>query len=464
MHRSWKLPKFAIILAVFALAETAFAAPKKPSARAIKASQVLAVEAKNAPKASGPEPTQLTLLSQLPPEKRSKLAPVIEASVNFKLEGGVDCTGTFISPSGHLLTALHCVSGCLTKANVTDKELAFPEPTSIGPGGKALSTYKVTVDDDAIPNLVCPGQVGSAKAELKVLLIGGKGWLTPQNSLAGFSNRYPDDYKELLDDGYEHGADFALLKVSDRKDVACLPLAGSLPANGKLVQAVSYPCLQRDDLDTKGTTPLYTAGVRTKGFEESDYYKSRKPAEMPFKAALVDRPDTFFSSLDIEKCGSGTGVVDESLQLVGVATRVYKSFTRYEFGSLEAVDVASVRKQIAKKADAADVKAIASCQLGRAIQVAKEPAKGTPEKADTQEAQNEPGERQPAEAPQEKPADPPKAPEPEVAPPSERPHYEDPRKRRRKKKWIANAEANGDSPPTGALSASARKWKIDKTK
>ena len=312
----------------------------------------------------------LTDIQRLPRANRDGLKPALEASFGFRLDPGVECTGTFISSTGHFITALHCVAACLQKNGALSRELAIEEPTAHRRVGKAPSgeprvrpiyTYKVTVDDLQLKDEVtCQGRIGSKRLDMVVVATGGKGWLTPKTSLAAFSKRFPDEYRALLDDGYEHGADFAVLKALVTKPPACLPLATESARVGQNLQAVSYPCLRREEIDVTGDRPLYTAGRRTQGFRDSAYFKARGEKRLSFDIASVERKETFFSSLDIEKCGSGTALLDERLNIVGIATRVYKSSTDYEDGSLEAIDVAHVLRELKSKRPA-DLKEMTSC-------------------------------------------------------------------------------------------------------
>lgn len=314
----------------------------------------------------------LTSLRALSQEKREAIRPLIDASFHFRMQPGIDCTGTYISESGHFLTALHCIAGCLAKNHALASERASDEPlyrTKITHRHSGETTFedffvrKITVDDDRVDEGVeCPARVGQKQVQMKVIMTGGKGWLAPKDKLALFSKKFPDDYKALLEDGYEHRGDFAIVQVQDQKSPACLSLTERAPEVGKPLQAVSFPCLRRGSLDVDGTVPLFTSGRRTSGFRQSEYFKSRGEARIPFDVKTVERGETFFSTLDIEKCGSGTALVDESMAIAGLATRVYKTSTRYESGSLEAIDVAQVWREIREKKSGGDLKEITGCK------------------------------------------------------------------------------------------------------
>lgn len=227
---------------------------------------------------------------------------------------------------------------------------------------RELFTYKMTVDDDKISDdVMCPGWLAGKKTQMRFITAGGKGWLAPKNTLAGFSQKFPDEFRTLLDEGYEHTGDFAIIKAEDTKPGACLPIAPRAPEAGKKMHAVSFPCLKRSEISATGETPLYTSGVRTKGFRESEYFRRHRGKSLPFRPDLIERKETFFSTLDIEKCGSGTALLDQQMRIVGIATRVYKSSTEYERGSLESIDVAHILQDLKGRGEETDT-ALASCQ------------------------------------------------------------------------------------------------------
>lgn len=223
-------------------------------------------------------------------------------------------------------------------------------------------TSLMTVNEDKLDEgISCPGVIGDRPVVAKVILTGGKGWLSPKESITAFAQANPDDYEKLLSDGYEHGYDFAILQTELPKTASCLPLAESAPKIGERLHTISYACMNRPNGTFNGKTALFTTGERTEGFKGSEYYRKRGPAGLPFKPELVERKDTFFSSLDIEKCGSGSGIFDNQFRLVGIATRVYKRSTLYEYGSVEAVDIKQAWRDLLSKANGSQMKEITTC-------------------------------------------------------------------------------------------------------
>jgi hypothetical protein len=282
------------------------------------------------------------------------------ASTTFKLDGGVNCTGTFISNTGHLLTALHCVASCLQRGGAVERSLALEEPVKLEryrstPNGpiktRKVYAYKFSVDDERLSanDLICPGLLGNQRQDFKIVLAGGKGWLAPKNALAEFSKRQPAAYRSLLDEGYEHDTDFAVLEATGYKNKSCLQLAADGPAENEKLQAIAYACVDRAEIKAEGQTALYSRGRKTNGFRESEYFKARSPKGLEFDSSVLERRDIFFSSLDMEKCGSGTAVLDERFNVRGVATRIYKTFDRFEKGSLESVSSARIWRELKAK-------------------------------------------------------------------------------------------------------------------
>src|SRR5690606_5773788 len=100
----------------------------------------------------------LTKIETLPGNTRSTLKPALEAAFGFRLDDGVDCTGTYVSRSGHFITALHCIADCLAKSGALDREPAMEKPTSIEIRASSdesvklrpIFTYKYTIDESRI--------------------------------------------------------------------------------------------------------------------------------------------------------------------------------------------------------------------------------------------------------------------------------------------------------------------------
>jgi hypothetical protein len=325
----------------------------------------------------------LTSIKNLSNKTRIDIEPVLNATFHFRMQPGVDCTGTYISNTGHFITALHCISGCLAKNHALARELAFEEPVQQVKVKlptetilKDIFAYKMTVDEDKVDEgIVCPGVIGDKKTDMQIVMTGGKGWLAPKETLAAFSKRFPAEYSALLNDGYEHSADFAIVQAVDIKAPSCLKLSQQGPVTNQTLHAVSYACLSREGLSTDGKTPLFTQGHRTSGFKSSEYFERLGPKRIPFQAAVVERKETFFSSLDMEKCGSGTAILDERSNVVGIATRIYKITNHYERGSLEAINVAQVWRDLMEKKSGSDIKEITTCSVRMPASLLRPPQK-----------------------------------------------------------------------------------------
>lgn len=313
------------------------------------------------PSALTPGLRKLTPYKSLSAGEKSKYERAASASFHYKLNPGISCTGTFISDKGHFLTALHCVAACLARHKALTRSRAADEPI-LTSSGRKLYPSLVTVNEDRLDEgIECPGTIGTNNIQAKIVLTGGKGWFSPKEAVTEFAKHNPEDYEKLLSDGYEHGYDFAILQTDLPKSAGCLSLAESAPKVGERLHTISYACLNRPNGSFDGRTALLTSGERTQGFRGSDYFRKRGPAGLPFKPEFVERKETFFSSLDIEKCGSGSGIFDNQFRLVGIATRVYKSSTGYEYGSVEAVDVKQTWRELFSKASGSQMKEITTC-------------------------------------------------------------------------------------------------------
>lgn len=311
----------------------------------------------------------LVPLAQLDAKTRVSLQRAASASFHFHLDPGVNCTGTFISETGHFLTALHCISACLIKHRAIVKSIATDEPLNL-PTGRRGHAYLMTVNDDRVDEgLECAGHLNGKPFTATVVMTGGKGWITPKARVPALAKQAADEYRKLLDDGYEHDFDFAVLKTSRPLNAGCLPLSEQIPAVGDTLRAIPYACVDRQKWKAERKLALFTSGSRTEGFKKSRLYQSRGPAALPIEASWIDRKETFFSNLDLEKCGSGSGLFDDKNHLVGVATRVYKSTTDYEYGSLEAIGSPQIAREIKRKLDVAQAKDAMTCSLTSGLPV-----------------------------------------------------------------------------------------------
>ena len=305
---------------------------------------------------------KLTPFAELKTKAREENYHAALSSFHYRLNPGVDCTGTFISNRAHFLTALHCIAGCLAKNHAIERTHAVEDPVATV-RGREIFTDLMTVDEEKIDEGVsCPMQIGKRKVNAKIILTGGKGWFFPKDSLAAFAKKYPEDHQALLDSGYEHGYDFAILQIESATTPNCLTLAQQAPSTGEPLKSISFSCVDRNDTYFDGKVPLFTSGHRTAGFKTSDFYKSAGIKGLPYKTDFIDRKDTFFSSVDIEKCGSGSGLFDSQSRLAGIATRVYKSSTAYEYGAVEAVNVSQVWHELFAKMNGSQMKEVTSCK------------------------------------------------------------------------------------------------------
>lgn len=221
------------------------------------------------------------------------------------------CTGAFISPKGHLLTALHCVEVLLDPkvqqevSTVRRWEFLFRENTVFTP-------RNTIYPQDIIKDMY----VGSKSYDAEVLLLGKR-----------YGVSYLDSY------GAE---DYAILKLQTTEETECLKIRETVPKSGEKLWSFGYPdafnerngeSVQRwDDLELlvsngpvrynviQGTTRILDAvlGTDLQGFSR----------EMRAKAGKKN----ISAAIDIGTGMSGGPVVDRSGKINGVNAR---AFMRY---------------------------------------------------------------------------------------------------------------------------------------
>ncbi len=276
----------------------------------------------------------MKLWSELNQSKKDKFDNFRKATFSFDNidkngKRGFSCSGTYISDSGHILTALHCVRSCIwsnleavkkeqgeswfdfnnkntiyhsvqgVKKSIYDAEIDHEnDPTY-------LRTVKVSTFDllpETFKGLKCNMLINSNKVEVE-LLGAGNGHLWPY-----FPNRLDNEdekklWRSLVQQGYGASGDFALLKeIKPRKSISCISITDEELRKGERLHTLSNTCSKKNKRD--GSTVFYDEGIEaTNKFSKYDSFKSSQ---------------IFVSTLNAESCSSGSAVVDEKGDIKGV--------------------------------------------------------------------------------------------------------------------------------------------------
>jgi len=172
------------------------------------------------------------------------------------------CSVFPVTPDGYMLTALHCVRGCLAELGKVDQA----SNAYLG-----LTDLTVVHRPESV-NSVCPkfsiGALG-IKGNVKVVATGSALTLYDSSFLMSSSGLF----EELRSRGWEQKAnDFALLKIETETSLRCLRLNPTRVSNGMDLYSVGYPVSNKKDGE-----PLLSAsrGQMFAGVEQSETFKSQ---------------------------------------------------------------------------------------------------------------------------------------------------------------------------------------------
>jgi hypothetical protein len=295
-----------------------------------------------------------------------ELAPVSKSPF-LQISAGRNCSATYISNSGYLLTALHCVTECLRAGglhNNFNKGAIRLEQKITERSGEITLGH---IDLKKAQSLTCPVEGISKKKSngdwifapsgigLKVVLLGSDKYIDGP-SLAGLEEH---DFRDLIAKGYNGFAsvgDFAILKVVPIPSKAlaegpglsqgmslpgkCLPLGRGVAAAGKEIGNVSFPYLSRKGRPASPYLPMVTRGELLAPGANPSPDLEHLPVYLPGLQLL---------SIDAWDGASGSSYFDKNAQIDGivVATRI-SSNEVYEEGLTLGISSEVVRAKVLK--------------------------------------------------------------------------------------------------------------------
>jgi len=258
----------------------------------------------------------LTEISLLPKDKQESIASLLPAIFSADFEGS-NCTGTFISHEGHLLTADHCIQSCFKFDGETWEdyiEYRLYEDPSILKAPKTLDyfTFKRFRAEKIRDKYLCDVRINGQMKKAN-LIVSGKGRLFPYSLGELQSKNLKDQYKTLLSKGIWAASDFAILQLTEKPKTACIPLGKREPRPMEQLRAVSYTCIPTPlhPDNRNGDVPLYTEGI----LATPDFFTRESAAELTNGSTPNN---TFWSNLAAETCSSGSAVIGSDGTILGV--------------------------------------------------------------------------------------------------------------------------------------------------
>ncbi|MCM2322367.1 MAG: trypsin-like peptidase domain-containing protein [Oligoflexia bacterium] len=256
---------------------------------------------------------RLTEWNSLPDELRQELEPLKASTFALDFEEGMNCTGTFVSNSGHIITAGHCFDRCqwgqLSRRGLEPDEIVS---ASLRNHDNKRWVQSLEFDTAIFGSFTCKVKINGKPEEI-TYLGGGRGELYPffsgQLKKDGVYDTTIETWRTLVSQGYGAGGDFGLFKL-ERKDTPCRKLSDSSVLPGERLHVLSHTCI--DGYGSRharnGQMTFYSRGI------EDTRNLSR------FYPDLSIEPYRH-STIHAESCSSGSSVIGEDGTIKGILTQ-----------------------------------------------------------------------------------------------------------------------------------------------
>jgi hypothetical protein len=255
--------------------------------------------------------------------------------IKIEASGGT-CTGTYISDEGHILTARHCIHGCLIAQGFVQETPLFPEY-----GWRSPKLYQ----QNRVAH--CPVQLDGQEVEVQVLS-SGPGFMIPseQASLALYDREI---HQNFLEQGFLHNGDYALLKVDSLpRNKKCRSMARQPILNGDPVHYFGYPSASTgrpQGRNSDGNQLMLAHGEVIPSILQNSCI-SPDTNQAGRLTQTYDRPEIILSTVDILPGSSGSSLLNEQGQVVALINSMYRQgidvVSTYCAGSAVAVDIQTV--------------------------------------------------------------------------------------------------------------------------
>lgn len=267
------------------------------------------------------------------------LANAYEASEAFRM-GFSNCSGAYISPDGYYLTANHCVIGALHLNHKYREVLAESAEVYVIPQDELIGK----VYQDWLSNFTA------------TVIAAGSGFGQFDERLA---HEFEPGVLETIQDVI--GTDWAILKVKDVENHACLRAATQSPQKGDYSWTIGYPAATKRNVGerTNNRKKVVSYGRVSFDAEETAFYKTLNPLNrelaLDFWAVLAERGEYFISDSDGQGGNSGSPTIDVHGDLTGVLVQGLLpsqeiGYERYHTYSSGIIDLQWIRESLGEEA------------------------------------------------------------------------------------------------------------------
>ncbi len=273
------------------------------------------------------EPGYYTLQS-LPTELRPLNYDQAVAASSFRIR---NCSTFAVSPTGYIVTALHCITHCFRSAT----DVLFPETSSTtkksADGTTLYSLFRAlglgtgsrTCDSSTFDLYDQNAQVVGSKPRLVAF---GTGY--PSFDEKAFqSAEFTAQDAKLLASNFR---DWAILKYEPTRPLECVKIAKSPVTIGERVWAIGYPArtTRTGVPGAAGGTQVVSYGSVSNNVYENQYYRELNFDERAYRLAqktYLESGETFLSDMDIFSGNSGSISINENGEAVGVNVAIATS-------------------------------------------------------------------------------------------------------------------------------------------
>lgn len=265
---------------------------------------------------------RFTPVRQLQLQQREVLQTAIDSTIRIDSING-RCSATRIHSRGDLLTARHCVQGCLIREKV----------------------YQTKVDPESVEYYVLDSS-RLGKAECSIAVNGVEEAMIVQYVSPYLIDRFSEQalkmlnrklYEQLRLDGALSSGDFAILSPKnsrmekelgqDNQDKQKICLSDEeVPQD---VFTLGFPSeTKRSSFNSDGVEMFFSSGKRLNSFSEGVCYQEAQEKHRKGLLAQFDEPGTFVSTVDAIYGSSGSVVYGNSHSIVGILTNMYAPYDR----------------------------------------------------------------------------------------------------------------------------------------